>query len=220
MYSLQYNEGILNKDVYSEIPPPQSFRRGLVFGVGFGLLLVSIIIAKNMWEVFFINKSTNMNDILLLIFSVWGISYVVYLWISFFLIGFKKLPGCEFTAISHGLLKNNIHICVDSILNSRLDKMQKENGISAKLLKTESAQKWIIGFLLLLVLVYFLVIEFSLFVNLFLIGLFSSIYFLYDITIHRFSIGRKDLTGQGDYPRLLLKFLRELAKGSLFKYHN
>ena len=136
----------------------------------------------------------------------------------FFLIGFKKLPGCEFTAISHWLLKNNIHICVDSILNSRLDKMQKENGISAKLLKTESAQKWIIGFLLLLVLIYFLVIEFSLVVNLFFIGLFSSIYFLYDITIHRFSIGRQDLTGQGDYPRLLLKFLIELAKG--FKNHN
>jgi hypothetical protein len=51
----------------------------------------------------------------------------------------------------------------------------------------------------------------------FLIGLFSSIYFLYDITLHRFSIGRKDLTGQGDYPRLLLEFLLELAKGSLFK---
>ena len=84
MYSLQYNEGILNKDVYSEILPPQSFRRGLVFGVGFGLLLVSMIIAKNMWEFFFINKFTNMNDIILLIFSAWGISYVVYLWISFF----------------------------------------------------------------------------------------------------------------------------------------
>jgi hypothetical protein len=71
LYNLQYNEGILNKDVYSEIPPPQSFRRGLVFGVGFGLLLVSIIIAKNMWEFIFINKSTNMNDIILLIFSAW-----------------------------------------------------------------------------------------------------------------------------------------------------
>lgn len=207
----------MNKDVYSEIPPPQSFRRGLVFGVGFSLFLVSIITAKNIWE-YFINKSTNMNEISLLIFSAWGISYVVYLWISFLLIGFKKLPGCEFTAISHWLLKNNIHICVDSILNLRLDKMQKENGISAKLLKTESAQKWIIGFLLLVVLVYLLVIDFfSLFVNLILIGLFSSIYFLYDITIHRFSIGRKDLTGKGDYPRLLLEFLLELAKGSLFK---
>ena len=121
----------------------------------------------------------------------------------FFLIGFKKLPGCEFTAISHWLLKNNIHICVDSILNSRLDKMQKENGISTKLLKTESAQKGLEFF--------------SLFVNLFLIGLFSSIYILYDITIHRFSIGRNDLTGQGDYPRLLLKFLLELVKGSSIK---
>jgi len=208
---VQYTLSILNKDVSSEIPPPQSFRRGLVFGVGFSLFLVSIITAKNMWE-YFINKSTNMNEITLLIFSAWGISYVVYLWISFLLIGFKKLPGCEFTAISHWLLKNNIHICVDSILNSRLDKMQKENGISAKLLKTESAQKWIIGFLLLLLLVYFLVIDFfSLFVNLILIGIFSSIYFLYDITIHRISIGRKDLTGQGDYPRLLLELLLKLA---------
>jgi hypothetical protein len=206
----------LNKDVYSEIPPPQSFRRGLIFGVGFSLFFISVITAKNMWE-YFINKSTNMDDISLLIFSIWGISYVVYLWISFLLIGVKKLPGCEFTAISHSLLKNNIHMCVDSILNSRLDKMQKEYGISAKLLKTESAQKWIIGFLLLLVLSYFLVIELSVFVNMFLIGLFSSIYFLYDITLHRFSIGRKDLNGQGDYPRLLLEFLRELAKGSLFK---
>lgn len=202
----------MNEDVSTKIPPPQSFRRGLVFGVGFSLLLVSIITAKNMWE-YFINTPTNMIEILLLIFSVWGISYIVYLWISFLLIGFKKLRGCEFTAISHGLLKNNIHVCVDSILNSILDKMQKENGISANLLKTESAQKWITGFLLLLVLIYFLITDFfSLEIDLILIGLFSSIYFLYDITIHRFSIGRKDLTGKGDYPRLLVGFLIKLLK--------
>lgn len=208
---------MLNKDVASELPPPQSFRRGLVFGVGIGLFLVSNIIAKNMWE-YFIDKSTSITEISLLIWSAWGISYVVYLWISFFLIGFKKLPGCEFTAISHWLLKKDIHICVDSILNSRLDKMQQEIGISPKLLITESAQKWIAGFLLLLVLIIFLAVNFSaLYINLILIGLFSSIYFLYNMTIHRFSIGRKDLTGKGDYPRLVLAFLIELAKGSLFK---
>jgi hypothetical protein len=75
---------------------------------------------------------------LLLIWSAWGISYVAYLWISFCVIGFKKLPGCEFTALSHLLLKKNNHICVDSVLNSRLDKMQQQNGISSELLKTES----------------------------------------------------------------------------------
>jgi hypothetical protein len=207
---VKYTQSILNKDLSSELPPPQSFRRGLVFGVGFGLFLVSIIIANNMWE-YFIEKSTNIYEISLLIWSIWGISYVGYLWISFLFIGFKKLPGCEFTAISHWLLKKNIHICVDSILNSRLDKMQKEIGISPKLLKTESAQKWIAGFLLLLVLIFFLAINFlGLFVNLILIGLFSSVYFLYDITIHRFTIGRKDLTGKGDYPRLLSEFLKML----------
>jgi hypothetical protein len=58
---------------------------------------------------------------------------------------------------------------------------------------------------------------FSLFVELILIGLFSSIYFLYDITIHRFSIDKTYLTGEGDYPRLISEFLRALAKGSLFK---
>ena len=75
----------MNKDVISDIkdiPPPQSFRRGLVFGTGFSLFLISIITAKNMWE-YFINQSPNINEILLLIFSAWGISYVVFLWISF-----------------------------------------------------------------------------------------------------------------------------------------
>ncbi len=51
----------MNKDVISDIkdiPPPQSFRRGLVFGTGFSLFLISIITAKNMWE-YFINQSPN-----------------------------------------------------------------------------------------------------------------------------------------------------------------
>lgn len=75
---------------------------------------------------------------LLLIWSAWDISYVAYRWISFFVIGFKKLPRCEFTALSHWLLKKNNHTCVDSVLNSRLGKMQQQNGISSELLETES----------------------------------------------------------------------------------
>ena len=207
----------MNKDVISDIkdiPPPQSFRRGLVFGTGFSLFLISIITAKNMWE-YFINQSPNINEILLLIFSAWGISYVVFLWISFLLVGVKKLPGCSWTAITHGLLRDYIHICVDSVLNAKLDIIQKENGISAKLLNNDGAQLWVIGLLGLLVFVYFLIIDsISLFVKLIFIGSFSSLYFLYDITIHRFSKHRKDLTGEGDYPRLILEFLRGLSKRS------
>jgi hypothetical protein len=207
----------LNKDVISnikDIHAPQSFRRGLVFGVGISLFLVSIITAKNMWE-YIINESTNINiyEISLLIFSAWGISYVNFLWISFLLVVIKKLPGCVWTAINHALYNSRIHVCEDSVYNARLDKMQKKEGISTKLLKTESARSWIIGLLLLLVLVYFLIIDFFyLNVELILIGLFSSLYFLYDITIHRFSIGKNYLTGEGDYPRLILKFLCGLAK--------
>lgn len=202
-----------------DIPRPQSFRRGLVFGVGFSLFLVSIITAINIWE-YFINKSININEILLLIFSAWGISYVIFLWIPFLLVVIKKLPGCVWTAINYALSKSDIHICEDSVYNARLDKMQEKEGISAKLLKSESARSWIIGLLVLLVLVYFLIIDsLGLFVELILIGLFSSIYFLYDITIHRFSIGRKDLTGEGDYPRLVSEFLQKI-KDHYLKNHN
>jgi hypothetical protein len=217
-YDIQTREVISDTN---EIPRPLSFRRGLVFGVGFSLFLISIITAINMWE-YFINKSPNISEISLLIFSAWGISYVVFLSFSFLLVVIKRLPGCVWTAINqasdlykNGSLKSKIHICEDSVYNARLDKMQEKNGISANLLKTESARSWIIGLLLLLVLVYFLIIDlFSLFVELILIGLFSSIYFLYERTIHNFSINKKNLTGEGDYPGLILDYLRALIKRS------
>jgi hypothetical protein len=214
----------MNEEDHSEmpsppnLPPPQSFRKGLVYGVGFGLLLVAIITANTIWRDFNDDTSFNAASIFLIIFSIWGIFYIIYLLISFFLIAAKKLPGCEFTAITHGLLKKDVHVCVDSILNSRLDNMQKEIGISTKLLRTESAQKWIAGLVLLFILVSFLTINIvDSLVKLEIIGVFSSIYFLYDITIHRFSIDRKDLTGKGDYPRLTLQYLIALLKEGAFK---
>jgi hypothetical protein len=109
---------ITDKD---ELLPPLSFRRGLVFGTGFSLLLISIITVKNMW-VYFDNNTTSINEFLLLIFSSWGISYVIFLWLSFFVIVIKKLPGCAWTGIKKGLLKSgDVHICVDSVLNARQD---------------------------------------------------------------------------------------------------
>lgn len=207
----------MNEDTSFELSSPQSFRRILIFGVGFALLLLSVIITKDILY-YFLSRDINISEISLLLFSTWGTSYVTYLWISFLLIGFKKLPGCEFTAISHQLLKHRTHICVDSILNSRLDKLQKEEGISTKLLRTESAQKWILGLSLLLILSYLIAINFfGLYFDLIIMGIFSSIYFLYDITVHRYSIGRNDLTGQGDYLRLLNELLRKLLKASLFR---
>jgi hypothetical protein len=74
----------MNKDSeYPDLPTPQPFRIALVFGTGFSLFLISIITAKNMWEYFIIN-TTSTNEFLILIFSAWGISYVIFLWISFF----------------------------------------------------------------------------------------------------------------------------------------
>jgi hypothetical protein len=214
----------MNEEDHSEIPslpppllPPQSFRRGLVFGVGFGLLLVTIITANLMWR-HFNDETFTTTSVFVIIFSIWGFLYIIYLWISFFLIAVKELPGCEFTAIGHGLLKKDIHVCVDSTLNSRLDNMQKEKGITTELLRTESAQKWIAGLVLLFILVCFMAIVIvDPMVKLVIIGIFSSIYYLYDITIHRFSINRKDLTGKGDYPRLTLQYLIVLTKGAIFK---
>ncbi len=219
----------MNEENHSErpsapppLPAPQSFRRGLVFGVGVGLLLVSIIIANTLWE-YFDSESSSISTvaILVFIFSIWGLSYIIYLWISFLLIAVRKLPGCEFTAISHELLKKDIHLCVDSILNSRLDNMQQQIGMSTKLLGTESAQKWIIGLMLLYVLVYFLTLDMvNASIKLIIVGVFSSIYLLYDITIHKFSVNRKDLSGRGDYPRLTLQFLIALAKSTISKSHD
>jgi hypothetical protein len=206
----------------SEIPEPQSFRRALVLGTGLSLLLISIVTAKNMWEYFIIN-TTSINDFLILIFSAWGISYVIFLWISFLLIGIKNLKGCAWTAIRLGLKSGDIHICVDSVLNARQDKVQEKRGISVELLKTDGSRLWIIGLLALLVFAYFLTIDYidfiTLPIRLISIGVISSLYYLYDLTIHEFSKFRKDLDGWDDYQELLKKYLGldGLANGSSSK---
>jgi len=199
-----------------KIPDPLSFRRGLVFGTGLSLLLISIASANNMWE-FIKEEFMNIYDIALLIFSGGGISYVVFLWFSFLLIGIRRLPGCAWTGIEKGLLNRDIHICVDSVLNARQDMVQGESGISVKLLKTDGSRLWIIGLIGLLVFAYVLIIDtFEPFVKLIFIGSFSSLYYLYDIVIHRFSIGRNDLNGVRDYPEVIGKLLG-LEKGSSSK---
>ncbi len=191
---------------FTDLPVPQSFRRALVFGVGFGFLGIDILSIFNIIEYFTTTSLTTVESIAPFVIGLGGISYISYLCISFLLIGFKKLPGCEFTAISHGLLKKNIHVCVDSVLNSVLDNMQKKQGISFNLLKTESARKWIAGLVFLFIVFFFLLLEIvELNFNIILVAIISLGYFIYDITIHRFSIGRKDLTGNGDYTRLLVK---------------
>jgi hypothetical protein len=119
----------------------------------------------------------NIYDIALLIFSGGGISYVVFLWFSFLLIGIKNLPGCAWTGIEHGLLNRDIHICVDSVLNSKQDEVQEQSGISVELLKTDGSRLWIIGLIGLLVFGYVLIIDIdpiSPFVKLIFIGSFSS----------------------------------------------
>ena len=195
-------------DIY-KIPDPLSFRRGLVLATGFSLLLISVISANNMWE-YLSTKFIKIYDIPLLIFSASGITYVVFLWFSFLLIGIRKLPGCAWTGIEKGLLNRDIHICVDSVLNARQDMVQRDYGISIKLLKTDGSRLWIIGVIGLLVFAYVLIIDtdrISPFVKLIFIGSFSSLYYLYDIVIHRFSIGRKDLNGVGDYLEVIRKLL-------------
>ena len=187
----------------------ESFRRGLVFGTGFSLLLISIVSANNMLE-YLSTKFMNIYDIALLIFSGGGLSYVVFLWFSFLLIGIKNLRGCAWTGIEHGLLNRDIHICVDSVLNSKQDEVQEQSGISVELLKTDGSRLWIIGLIGLLVFAYVLIIDIdpiSPFVKLIFIGSFSSLYYLYDIVIHRFSIGRNDLDGEQDYPEVIAKLL-------------
>jgi hypothetical protein len=164
------------------------------------------------WE-YFIGKPPNIYDISLLIFSAWCISYAVFLGISFTLVVIKRKPGCVWTAINC-----KIHICLDSVLNTRLDIEQEKNGISAILLKTHSGRIWTVGTLGLLVFAYFLILDFlGLFVELILVGLFSSIYFLYEKTLHDYSIGKNYLTGDRDLPRVLSEFLHGLGKGSSFK---
>jgi hypothetical protein len=140
-----------------EIPEIQSFRRALVFGTGFSLLLISIVSAKNMWE-YYITEFKNIYDILLLIFSAWGIYYVVFLWFSFLLMGFKKLRGCSWAAIPQVFSKEDIHICIDSVLNGRQDIVQKDYGISVELLKNDGSRLWTIGVLGLLVEMYLMIV--------------------------------------------------------------
>jgi hypothetical protein len=209
----------LNAEDHPEIPSPKSFRRTLVLGVDLGLLLLIIIIANAILEYFHtVNSISTGSSFPLLLFGFWGISYIIYLWISFLLIAVKRIPGCEFTAVGHWLLNRNIHVCVDSILNSRLDILQQQVGLSLKLLQTESAQKWILGLVLLFALVYFLSLNtIDPPVKLFVAGIFSLIYFLYDITIHKFSINKKDLSGRGDYPRLILQFVIAMVKKTILK---
>ena len=109
---------ITDKD---ELLPPLSFRRGLVFGTGFSLLLISIITVKNMW-VYFDNNTTSINEFLLLIFSSWGISYVIFLWLTFFVIVIKKLPGCAWTVflVVHCTQKHFGESIVLSVIDRKL----------------------------------------------------------------------------------------------------
>jgi hypothetical protein len=195
--------------------PPRSIRRGLVFGTGFGLLLISIITAENMWE-YFLENTMDINKFLILIFSSWGIAYVIFLWISFFVIVFRNLPGCAWTGIRKGLLKSgDVHICVDSVLNARQDITQRESGISVELLKTDGFRLWAGGLVALLVFAYTLTIDFvDLSVRLILLGVISSLYYLYDITVHEFSKYSMKLTGCGDYQRVLRSYLCGLRKRS------
>jgi hypothetical protein len=213
---IQQPPPITNTD---DIPKPLSFRRGLVFGTGFSLLLISIASANNMWD-YTNTEFRDIYDVALLIFSGGGISYVVFLWFSFLLIGFKKLPGCAWTGIERGLLNRNIHICVDSVLNARQDIVQGESGISVELLKTDGSRLWIIGLIGLLVFAYVLIVDIdriSPFVKLIFIGSFSLLYYLYDIVIHRFSIGRNNLNGVGDYPEVIGDLLSGIGKRQSYK---
>ena len=209
---------ILNRDVINDVQiikdnPPQSIRRGLVFGTGFGLLLISMVTAKNMWE-YFLDNTMGVNAFLTLIFSSWGIAYVIFLWISFFVIIIKNLPGCAWTAIKKGLLKSgDVHICVDSVLNARQDMTQRDSGISAELLKTDGFRLWAGGLVALLVFAYVLTIDsIDLTVRLIMLGVISSLYYLYDITVHEFSKYSTKLIGWGDYQRVLKWYVCDLRK--------
>ena len=71
-----------------------------------------------------------------------------------------------------------------------------------------------LGLIGLLVFAYFLTIDsiprfidpIPPFVKLIFIGIFSSLYYFEDLTLHRFSIARTDLCGEGDFRRLMRKF--------------
>jgi len=143
-----------------------------------------------------------------LVFQIWEAVYVIYLLVAFFLIGFLRLPGCEFTAANHVVRGNHTHRCVDSVLNSVLDEMQDRKGLCTDLLKTESANKWILGAILLF---GFLAVLGSGLIthemSSISIGVFALVYYAYDKTIHHWSIGRRDLTGSGDYIRIIVGYI-------------
>jgi hypothetical protein len=159
-----------------------------------------------MWD-YLITYPSSVYDVALLIFSGVGISYAVFLWFSFLLMGIKNLPGCGWTAIDVGLFNRKWHACVDSVLNEKQDRVQRQSRISVELLKNEGSRVWGLGVIGLLVLAYFLTIgSIPPFVKLIFIGIFSSLYIFEDLTLHRFSIGRKDLCGEGDFRRLMKMF--------------
>ena len=208
----KHTQTVLNKDCkdpitkISDISRPESFRRALVFGTSFSIFLISVISARNIWD-YLITYPSSVYDAALLIFSGAGISYAVFLWFSFLLMGIKKLPGCGWTAIDVGLFNRKWHVCVDSILNEKQDRVQRQSRISVELLKNEGSRVWGLGVIGLLVLAYFLTIgSIPPFVKLIFIGIFSSLYIFEDLTLHRFSIGSKDLCGEGDFRRLMKMF--------------
>ncbi len=144
--------------------------------------------------------------------GIWGVAYSTYLWISFLLIASLRLPGCEFTALNHVARGKHMHWCVDSVLNAVLDERQGKKGLVVGLLKTESAQKWIVGLAAFTIFIGFLasgVVKPG--VGAAAVGIFTTFYFAYDMTIHRVSIDRPWLTGSGDYPKLIRILLGKRA---------
>jgi hypothetical protein len=128
--------------------------------------------------------------------------------------GIKKIPGCGWTAVDVGLFDRKWHVCVDSVLNAKQDRVQQKSGISVELLKNEGSRIWGLGVIGFLVFAYFLTVDsipgfidsIPPFVKLIFIGIFSSSYIYEDLTLHRFSIGRKNLCGEGDFRRLMKTF--------------
>lgn len=217
-----YNQSILDTDtdVINEVlvlkqTPQRSVRRGLVLGNGFILLLISIITVNNMWA-YFSPDSKGIDEFLILIFSSWGIAYVIFLWISFFVIAIRNIPGCGWTAIKYGILKSgDVHICLDSVLNARQDIVQGKSGISVELLKTDGFKLWGGGLLGFIVIAYILTLDLiPLEFRLIILGVISSLYYIEDITIHEFSKYSTKLTGNGDYRKLLRQYLGVLTKRS------
>lgn len=161
-----------------------------------------------MWT-YFSDNSKGIDVFLILIFSSWGIAYIIFLWISFFVIAIRNIPGCGWTAIKYGLLKSgDVHICLDSVLNARQDIVQDTSGISVELIKTDGFMLWGGGLLGFLVIAYILTIDhIPLEFRLIIVGVISSLYYIEDITIHEFSKYSTNLTGKGDYRELLRQYL-------------